>query len=61
MAERGTFERSLVIICAYILDADIHLSNFQVPIQIQNTPLFFSSYPQVLNLFSRSISRVAGM
>lgn len=49
MAEIGTFKRALLIICTYFLEADIQLSNFQVPIQIQNTPLFFSGYPQVLN------------
>ncbi|KAL0701488.1 hypothetical protein Bca4012_057610 [Brassica carinata] len=38
-AEKGAVTKALT-------DADIHLSNSQVPIQVQNTALFFSRYPQ---------------
>lgn len=34
-----------------LIDGDTRLSNSQVPIQVQNTALFFSCYPQVLYIF----------
>lgn len=43
----GYLKSFTCIFYGYLLDAGIHLSNFQVQIQIQNTPLFFSRYPQV--------------